>query len=1043
MARYFRVLCFALFCLMLRLPLGAQVSTANVSGLALDPSGAAIPGATVVLVNTASSVKRTAVTDAQGRFTFAFVQVGAYKLQASATGFVALTSPEFSLAAGQQAEIPVHFSLQSATENVEVSAEEMSLDTTQATVISQVTNAQLNDLPVQHQDWSSLLTITAGAIKPPTATSTLVPSTPGGVSINGLPSVGYNLTVDGTNASTNTEFTSYAAYQQPNIINTINNDAIQGVEVSKGVIPATVADAVSGNINLTTRSGGNDLHGSLYEINEESLYDARNGLLTARPRTTFNEYGGFVSGPIYRPHLFFFGSYEGARLRTARVVSGNVPTPYLDSIAPSIYQPLLSLFPSIAQPASATATAGLYTGPGTFAQNDGNGVARIDYNINPSNQIFVRYIRARPYQLLPNIVSTNPQVTISHSDEINSTYTHAGKRWAENSRFGYNRNVYDRVQEGYYSQLPNMTFGWTTTGANAFLSHGYYLTGEQSIAGTIGNHNLQFGGIVQKTNSSRYKLSDASITYSTLAQFLADKPNTVSLMLYQNPQGAPDLGYTKYWFGGYAQDDWHLLPSLTLNLGVRYDYFTVPQEYLGRVFNRGVDPNNPQLGAGFGPYRPANSMYNADRNNVQPRVGFAWSPSTSAGTVVRGGFGVLVADNTLFAGPVGVENFSSQLPFAVNLNSSQTAASGLAYPINNTLYPQTLASLEAAGIISVNLVNITIPANHPDPYSMQWTFGVEQQMPHEIKFELDYIGNHALKLDQYILENQPDRVTGVAPVPTFSTFYSFANGDRSMYNGLQASVTKNARSFGIQAVYAWGKVLSYGDADLLQQLPPQDDNNLKAEYGPSPYDLRNRFVANARYEFPIARWAHWSNGFAHRVADGWQISGVFSAQSGSAINIVNTTTSLRPADRPDRQPGPAYLTNYRRVNALGAHQYLNNCIGSATLPTVTPTTSPCSLNPVTPGFSLVATGADSQQIRGGDLMRYGLVGPPYQDLDASFAKTTAITERVNFQLRLDAFDVLNHQNFGAIVTTINTPATFGEASSTTNRTVQIGGRISF
>jgi hypothetical protein len=599
------------------------------------------------------------------------------------------------------------------------------------------------------------------------------------------------------------------------------------------------------------------------------------------------------------------------------------------------------------------------------------------------------------------------------------------------------------VQEGYYSQLPTMTFGWTTTGANAFLSHGYYLTGDQRFAATFGRHNLQFGGIVQETNSSRYKLVDASITYSTLAQFLNNTPNTVSLTLYQNPAGAPDLGYTKYWFGGFAQDDWRIAQSLTLNLGIRYDYFTVPQEYHGRIFNRGVDPNNPQLGAGFGPYRPANSMYNADRNNVQPRVGFAWNPTRASGTVVRGGFAVLVADNTLYAGPVGVENFSSQLPFAVSLNATQTAQSGLNYPINNVLYPQTLMNLEAAGIISVNLVNITIPANHPDPYSLQYTMGVEQQMPGNVKFELDYIGNHALKLTQYILENQPDRVTGIAPAPSFSTFYSFSSGDRSMYNGMQATVTKTAKDFLIQAAYSWGKALSYGDADLLQPIAPQDDNNLKAEYGPSPYDLRNRFVANGRYEFPLASWLRWSNGAARRALDGWQLSGIFSAQSGSPMDIINTTTSLRPDDRPDRQFGPASLPNYRRPNALGVHQYLNNCIGAAANPTVTPTSSPCSVNPASPAFSLVATGASSQQIRGGNLMRYGIYGPPYQDLDASVVKTTAITERVNLQLRLDAFDVLNRQNFSGIATTINTPATFGQATSTTNRTVQIGGRISF
>jgi hypothetical protein len=266
-----------------------------------------------------------------------------------------------------------------------------------------------------------------------------------GINLNGLPSAGYNLTVDGTNATSNPEFTSFNFYQAPNIVNTINNDAIQEVSIVKGIAPATVGGTMSGNINLITRGGSNQFHGSLFENNEENLYDARNQFLTSRPHSSFNEYGGSIGGKIVPDKLFFFGSYEGARLGAYRAITGTVPSNYLRSIAPQTYSALLALIPAqTSTPSSPTATTASYSGAGSTFQKDGNGDARFDYTITPNYLLALRYTRGRPYLYSPALLPINNRTTVGHMDTINGNYTHVGSRWTENTRAAFSNLLLNR-----------------------------------------------------------------------------------------------------------------------------------------------------------------------------------------------------------------------------------------------------------------------------------------------------------------------------------------------------------------------------------------------------------------------------------------------------------------------------------------------------------------------------------------------------------------------------------------------------------------------
>lgn len=1019
----------------------AQVTTATVAGTVTDSTGAIVPGATVTLTNMDNNVIRTDTSGAQGDFHFQFVVVGRYKLTVSHAGFQTQQMAGVQLNTAQSVDLPIHLSVATLTQSIQVNASEVpQIQTVSSDQESTLPSTSLNTLPVQHQDWTTMLQLDTATIKPLSTTTASSTSPQGsGLNVNGLASVGYNLTVDGTNATSNPEFTAFNFYQGPNVVNTVNNDAIAEVGFTKGIAPATVGNTLSSNINIVTKSGTNQFHGTLYEINETAAYDARNQFLTTRRGKTFNEYGGSIGGPIRTDKLFFFGSYTGARLSTQSPVSGTVPTPYLVANSPSIYAPVFSVFPTIAQPATnPTALVGTYSGAGAQQEKDGNGVARIDYYFTPNNQLAVRYIRSRPFDHIPAAISSNPQVYTGHMDAVNATYTHIGDHWTENTRFGFNQLKFNRINEAFFTGLPTMTYaGFTTGGVSAFYQHGNITSYEQSLVYVHGKHTLQFGGILEKHLASRFSFTTATIAYSSAADFNANTPDSVLDTPNQFPAGTPLFGWTTWDFGGYVQDDYRLSSSLTLNLGARYDYYTVPKELLGRVFNRDISTTDPSLGYGFGAFRPANSMYDATYTNVQPRLGFAWVPSFDSKSVVRGGFGMFAINHTIYGGPVDTYGLPPGEPLHFTVNKAQAASVGLQYPVSGSYagYVAEIATLQGSGALGTNIAFENVAGYFPDPSSFQYFLGVEHEFPHGVAAKVHYIGTRGLHLNQFETRNLPDRVTDIAPVPNFGTFYQFQAGDRSNFNGLETELSKRMEhGVEVSANYTWSKVLSFGDADILQPTEVQDNNNPAGDYGPAPFDIRQRFVLNGIWHLPLNAWTHTSSYAAGTLLGGWEFGGILTAQTGLPINITDSASSY-PADRPNWGAGPKYVSGYRKFGAGYSHQYLNPCQPTGTC-------ANASQYQGSSAYVLVPFGPANAQLTPGTLQRSGVYAPGYQDLDLSVKKVFAFTEKASFQLRMDAFNSLNHTNLSGIIATVNS-SNFGQLTTATPRTVQIGGRIEF
>jgi hypothetical protein len=987
-----------------------QTNTATVTGAVTDPTQAAIDRAKLEIRDVHTGVVKSATSNEVGQFTFNFLPIGTYDLKVEAAGFQRLERKGLQFAAGQVVRLDLELKLGNVQESVTVVGEEVLLDLASSDQHRTITSRDVHDLPQQNLDWTSLTNLGSGISMINASQSAGATSS---VSFNGLSPEAMSLTVDGTNASSDPEEPAMGFYQQFNIINTLNNDAISEVSIVKGIIPASVGGTLSGNVNLITKSGTNQFHGDVFEINDVAAYNGRNQFLPRRLRTTFNQYGGALGGPVLKNKLFFFGSYEGVQYRSFQALSANVPTPYIVSLSPAVFAPIFAAFPKVPQPANATALTALYNGAGSLVQKDGNTAERLDYYLSEKNQLTLRYTRSSPFKNAPRVISINPRETTGTVNMYNGNYTHTSGSWTSSSRFGYNRTYLLRNDVGFAADLAGVSFsGFSSGGAEYYILNGRTYTGLQDFAINRGRHTIEIGGVIQRQTTNRLDLNTTNFSYSSLADFQINLPSSISITF-----DVPSLGLHMYQFGGYINDSYRVNANLTLNLGIRYDYFTVPKESSGLVFNRGIDPARPQLGYGFGPYRSSNSIYDADYSNFQPRLGFAWSIGSTHKTVIRGGVGIFEGPRPMFAGMVNEMQAGPNIPFRVTLSRPIALASGLGYPITRPKFVPTLEALQSSGVLSKNIAASTvIDPHYPNPASAQWMLGIEREMGFGAVLSVNYVGNRGLNLVMNESINQPNRLTGIAPDPTFVVFVLDTPVDRSTYNALQVSLTKRfANNFMAALHYTHASTMSYGNADVIGGIYPQDNNNLKAEHGPSPIAIRDSFNASFAFEPPFQKWAKLNGRAARMLFGGWQISGIFTANNGLPFQITNGNSAL-PSSRPDVNAGINPLFD----NSRSTLQYIN----PAAFTTI----------PIVP--------ASGSQSRPGNLGRHALWGPGAVTWNAAFSKTFAVKERVRVRVRGDMFNAFNHTNLGGLTTNIAS-GTFGRFTSATPRDVQLGLRIEF
>jgi hypothetical protein len=981
--------CLACLALLATLPAFAQVTTATLYGRIVDPSGAGIPQARITLQNEETNGRANGLSDASGEFTIPYIAVGRYTVSLEAKGFKGQKQSGILLSAGQRVGAEYRLELGNVAEVVEVSSSTPLVNTVSAEQREGKTEMQVRELPLARRDWTNIISLGTGVSNQGT-----------GVSMNGLPGAGFRLTVDGTDAEGDPEVPSLGMVQNFNPIRTVSLEAIAELDVTKGIPSAEVANTMSGGINIITKNGTNAFHGSLFLNNQVEDFAARPQFATTKGPLVYNQFGGSAGGAIVKNKLFYFGVYEGYRQSRALTITGQVPTAEFRAraiAAVPAYKPFFDLFPLPVSATPGAITAFHVVNQPNFGR-DNHVVSRIDYHIKDNLILSGRYTRGRPAVENPRIAAANPQTYTGITESGTTSMIYTRPTWSNETRFGFNHNDVARVDGIYSLGLAGISgnLGFSA-GGETLTRAGETMSWENVSAKTVGRHNLKAGGIFLNRRARRVNIESPAIQYANEADFLANIPSLVQVTF-----GVLPFQMTQWQVGGFLQDDFRFSRRLTVNLGIRYDYYSVPQERDNRLFNL----SNPATGA----LRSSNNIYDADRNNISPRVGFAYTADQSGKTVIRGGVGIFVNPRNLLGGPTELVQNAIDEPFRRVFSRAEALQNSvLRYPVVNA---NVLPLVKGASLAPSTVLN----TNFPNPYSIQLQLGIQRQLTGTMVLETGYVGTRGLKLNLVRDYNQVDRVTGLRPNPALGQFRFYDGSDRSRYESWQTSLRKRmSNNFLFNMHYTWSHQLTFSDGDLvLNSQRQQDNNNLRAERGPGPTDVRQRFASDFVYELPLSKLAG-SGSMARRLAfAGWQLTGIYSAQTGLAFGIANPSSI--PGQRADYIGGEVYAAN-PEADLI----YLNRA-AFREVPLIQ------------------ASGAPS---RPGTLGRNALRFPGFWNVDLGLAKNLSFTERLKLQIRGDFLNALNHTNFSGIDSNIRS-ANFGKFTATRGaRVIQLNARFTF
>ncbi|MCU1260105.1 MAG: TonB-dependent receptor plug, partial [Bryobacterales bacterium] len=779
----------------------------------------------------------------------------------------------------------------------------------------------------------------------------------------------------------------------------------------------------------------NRWHGSLFENFQSNSLNARNQLLSNKPGLTFNEFGGSIGGAIRKNKIFVFGDYEGYREAAFAVVQGTVPSLQtrnaLLAAVPS-YKLTLDIEPLPNQPIAPNATTGTYLAARTGRHTDDHVDLKGDIMVTDISRLSLTYSRGRPYQLVPAIFigGANDRLFFNTSERGVATFTTGGAKWTSESRVGYSLNDLQRTdpffsllnpeksteQFPFGERIPGIStsLGWSTASTELWDVEGPTWSLDQKVSKQMGKHSLKFGGDYLNQCCHRTNPQNPIFQYNTLQELLNNTPSTISIS-FGNGLYSGNL----YQFGFFGQDDYRITKNLVLNLGLRYDYYSNLVIHPDSKGGQGTGFYNPNglLDHDFhvGPIRDLNNPYNADAGvNLGPRFGFSYNPGFSPKTVIRGGYGILFS-----AQQPGAMRQSAQsapnVPFRSALSQQEVLSLGVKWPLYNDDFRQIIANRNITSGVT-NVFSVFDP-NIQNPYSMQYSLGIQRELTSSLMLETAFVGVRGVKLITHRMVNLPDRITGIRPNPLLSATYYVDASQQSAYSSWQTSLRKRySYNLSGSVHYTWGKGLSTqgGDSGAYYGSDGgghiQDFYNMRGERGPSAGDVTHYFVSEWVYSLP--RLNNWNT--LRYALGGWQASGVFTAQSGGAITV--TEASGIADSRPDYVGGPTILPDYRTTL-----KYLNPA-----------------------AFARVpVSSVSAETIRPGNIGNGAIRGPGLWNLDFSLGKNFAVTENLHLQFRADLFNAANHTVPSGLVVDITNPR-FGQLTSTNGaRLMQLNAHLNW
>jgi hypothetical protein len=951
----------------------AQADRAAVTGTITDPSHLAIPSAHVSLVYPGTGLRRETQSSSAGVFHIGGLPIGECYLEVSAVGFRTVKTRPFVLQVGETRKLDTTLEIAAVGSTVEVQAVADALTYSSVAVNSLTSSQRLNDLPVNGRNWQSFMALAPGAVDAANGSNTAV-------RFFATQADDVNYRVDGVDA---TSIRNQNMRLNSRLL--MSEDAIEEFRVNSALFTAESGGSIGGQVEVVTKSGSNALHGSAFEYARNAVFDARRFTDTGTlPPFAFNQYGGSLGGAILKNRTFFFLSYEGLR-QTQDLLAASQNVPSLDFRARAVQQspvikPLLDAYPNPIGPTS-NPDIGYWRGAVQNLQYEDVGTLKVDHRFSDRWSSYFRFTRNSAYVRVPVALDYGNNSVNAPVNGVLEFLNVISPRTTNELRLSGNwvpwdsqndQRIFLAVGVGPLATAPDSLFKETHSLSENILD---------TFSTQRGRHTLKSGVEVRRVVISNYYSWDGTISYASMSDFAANRVDTVVVSGLN-----PAVTDPKTEFFGYVQDEWKVRPNLTVNLGLRYDFFNELKEAHGRTYGFNI-----QYCGGYCRYGSGNGT--PDYTNFGPHAGLAWSPQRLHGnTVLRVGGGIYYGD-----GQIG-----NQLAFTYNsgnrFNLSQLTTPGLAYPVD--LNPN----------VAVGTAPDETERHRRSVMSQQWTAQIQQRLPWGFTSQVSYVGIETSHDFAQTPDNVVNPLTGRRTLPNFDQVNYKGDWAVAMFHGLMAGLQRTARSglfVGMNYTYRH----AINDADGA----PQNVACRSCEKGPANYDVRHNLYIQSSYPLPLGR---------SLLLRHWTVSGVSSIRSGLPLNV---TVSRKTTDV---------------LDGNNAAQRPNIVSGVSLTPPGGQTISEW-INPA--AFSIPAKGT------WGNAGRNIARGPGLFQIDTAIARSIRITERTSVSLRMEAFNVFNHPEFGNPNTNLSSPA-FGQILAVSNttpvgtgsaRSVQFAARFAF
>ena len=1019
---------------------GAQQFESRIVGKVVDQNNTVMPGVTVTATSNETGQVRTAVSDADGFYVLTNLAPGTYKVAFDLQGFAPRTETVL-LGMAQIQTTSVTLGVAQVTETVTVSADSPVLDISSARIGVNISPEEVQNLPVNGRNFANLMTLATGATSDGN----------GGwssVRFNGKSNQQNYLNYDGVDGT-------YVWDASPGYLNTTGSqfrlqtsmESVAEFRVNSGLAPAESGLGSGGNISVISKSGSNRYRGSLFEYKRDDGLDSASKYDNEKQELSLDQFGGSLGGPIVANKTFFFVSYEGLRQSTGlrfteavpsdearrRILAGE-PVGSGSGQSPDrtrAVAPLLSGFPQGTVPLAGNALVALTSLSSQAEQDEDSASFRVDHRFNDAHTVYFRYLHSSGVVDTPDRTVTPRRVLAKQSPRnFVGNYQSIFGSLINEFKVGYNApetsaSAFAAV-DGYDPLGVALSGTFTSSSIDARGNTGIARSGlliratsASTTTGSLfdpssfsinntatwsrGAHTVKFGGEYRRIESDFQFLGSHEIAYNNINDFIDNKPNTVAVTL-DSPVFRPQQFYAI----GFVQDSWRVADRLTLELGLRYDYYSVVEEAEGRARPFFVEDNE------FGP--EGSGFYDPDKNNFSPRLSAVYQLDER--TVLRAGTG-------LFYGPGQFEDRIQPIENYIlrrRVQASDVPSNGLAYPVDPALYR--------------DLLSIRGYTHHyPSEYNFQYGASVSRELPGEINLTVGYTGSQGKDMFLRGVGNTLDPVTLRRPVPNYGQIDYKTGGcvdgltiagqavsgcGYATYNALQISATRRFRSGftgGFQYQFSSNKGTTQGSNEAATA---QNTFDFETEYGINPQDIPH--TVNGSLVYLIPGEGFWSGG--------WRVGGIFNARSGVPLNVTitrgdnATVNSVSVANI----PGGNSRGTQRPDLIPGVDPYLKDGVRW--------------LNP--------AAFATPQPGTFGNLPRNVLRGPGFWQLDLMFSKDFRFMQSQGVQVRVEMFNITNHLNYeNPVVSLPGTGApgaaftdaqagTFGYMLGPLNRTVGLG-----